>query len=333
MGDTAEISGSERAAIFLMSLNESEAAEIMRHMPVGDVQKIGHAMATLKNVSRIQADQVLANFTTNIETQAPLAAASPQSLKRLLSKSLGEDKAASLMDRFVDDQPKGLESLQMMDPKEITEIVLHEHPQVIAIVLAGLDPAKSAQVIAELPRKMSSNIIERVAKMQEIPQDAIIELDNVMQHRFSQSSGFKSTEIGGVRNAAEILNILDKEIEQKIFEELDERDPPLSQEIQDSMFVFENLLEADDKGIQALVREVTSDVLILALKGADEAIQDKIFGNMSKRAAELLRDDLDAKGPVRITDVEEAQKEIVAAARKLVDDGKLMLGTGGNDFV
>jgi len=218
MADTATISGSERAAIFLMSLNESEAAEIMRHMPVGDVQKIGHAMATLKNVSRTQADQVLANFTSNIETQAPLSAASPQSLKRLLSRSLGEDKAASLMERFVDDQPRGLESLQMMDPKEITEIVLHEHPQVIAIVLAGLDPAKSAKVIAELPRRMSTDIIARVAKMQEIPQDAIIELDNVMQHRFSQSSGFKSTEIGGVRSAAEILNILDKEIEQKVID-------------------------------------------------------------------------------------------------------------------
>jgi len=333
MAEAVSISGSERAAIFLMSLNETEAAEIMRHMPVGEVQKIGQAMATLKNVSRSQADEVLENFALSVETQAPLTGASPQALKRLLSKSLGEEKATSLMDRFVDDQPKGLESLQMMDPKEITEIILREHPQVIAIVLAGLEPHKSAKVISELPRKMSSDIVERIAKMQEIPTHAILELDNVMQHRFSQSVGFKSTEIGGVRNAAEILNILDKEIEQKVIEELDERDPPLSQEIQDNMFVFDNLLEADDRGIQALVREVTSEILITALKGADDAIQEKIFGNMSKRAAELLRDDLDAKGPLRITDVEEAQKQIVSAARKLVDDGKLMIGTGGNDFV
>jgi len=333
MAEAASISGSERAAIFLMSLNEAEAAEIMRHMPVNEVQKIGQAMATLKNVSREQADKVLEGFASSVETQAPLTGTSPQSLKRLLSKSLGEEKATSLMERFIDDSPKGLESLQMMDPKEITEIILREHPQVIAIVLAGLEPEKSAKVITELPRKMSSDIVERIAKMQEIPTNAIIELDNVMQHRFSQSVGFKSTEIGGVRNAAEILNILDKEIEQKVIEELDERDPPLSQEIQDNMFVFDNLLDADDRGIQALVREVTSEVLIMALKGADEGIQDKIFGNMSKRAAELLRDDLDAKGPVRVTDVEEAQKQIVAAARQLVDDGKLMIGSGGNDFV
>ncbi|MDH3977272.1 MAG: flagellar motor switch protein FliG [Gammaproteobacteria bacterium] len=333
MTEAAQISGSERAAIFLMSLSESEAAEIMRHMPVSDVQKIGQAMATLKNVSRSQADTVLEHFTSSVQTQAPLTGASPQSLKRLLSKSLGEDKASSLLERFTDDKPKGLESLQMMDPKEITEIVLHEHPQVIAIVLAGLDPTKSAQVIAELPRRMSTDIIERIAKMTEIPQEAIMELDNVMQHRFNESSGFKSSEIGGIRNAAEIMNILEKEIEDKVFEELEEKDPPLKQEIQDNMFVFDNLLDADDRGIQALVREVTSEVLIIALKGADEEIQEKIFNNMSKRAAELLRDDLDAKGPVRITDVEEAQKEIVSAARQLVDDGKMMMGSAGNDFV
>jgi len=333
MVEAATISGSERAAIFLMSLNEAEAAEIMRHMPISEVQKIGQAMATLKNVSRDQADNVLEAFATSVETQAPLTGSSPQALKRLLSKSLGDEKAASLMERFVDDQPKGLESLQMMDAKEITEIILHEHPQVIAIVLAGLEPQKSAKVITELPRSMSTEILERIATMQEIPTQAILELDNVMQHRFSQSVGFKSTEIGGVRNAAEILNILEKDIEEKIIEELDQRDPPLSQEIQDNMFIFDNLLDADDRGIQALVREVTSEILITALKGADEAIQEKIFGNMSKRAAELLRDDLDAKGPLRIADVDEAQKQIVSAARKLVDDGKLMIGSGGNDFV
>lgn len=332
MADAASISGSERAAIFLMSLNEAEAAEIMRHMPVSEVQKIGQAMATMKSVTRKQADHVLEGFASNVQSQAPLSGASPQSLKRLLSKSLGEEKAISLMDRF-SDSPKGLDSLQMMEPNEITEVILHEHPQVIALVLAGLESNKSAKVIAELPRRMSSDLIERIAKMNEIPSNAIIELDNVMKQRFSKSVAFQSTEIGGVRSAAEILNILDKEIGHKVIEELDERDPPLSEEIQEAMFVFDNLLEADDRGIQALVREVTSEVLILALKGADEGIQDKIFNNMSKRAAELLRDDLEAKGPVRVTDVEDAQKQIVAAARQLVDDGKLIIGTGGNDFV
>jgi len=333
MVEAADLNGTQRAAIFLMSLSESEAADIMRHMPVREVQQIGQAMASLQNVSRAEADQVLLQFASSVETQAPLTGGSPQSLKRLLSKSLGEEKANSLMDRIIDDSPRGLESLQMMDPKEITEIILHEHPQVISIVLAGLEPVKSAKVIGELPSRMSTDIVTRIAKMGEIPQTAITELDSVLQQRFSQTTGFKTAEIGGVRNAAEILNILDKELGSKVLEELEERDPPLKQEIEESMFVFENLLESDDRGIQGLVREVTSDVLVTALKGADEAIQEKIFGNMSKRAAELLRDDLDAKGPVRITDVEDAQKQIVAAARQLVDDGKMMMGGAGNDFV
>jgi flagellar motor switch protein FliG len=333
MAENSSITGSERAAIFLMSLSEHEAAEIMKHMPVSEVQKLGTAMASLRQVSRSEADEVLGSFTSSIETQAPLVSGSPQFLKRLLSKSLGEDQANSMMDRLIDSGPTGLDSLQMMDAKEVTEIILREHPQVIAIVLAGLGAPKAAQVITQLPARMATDIISRIGKMDEVPQSAITELDEVMRQRFSQSSGFKVTSMGGVRNAAEILNILGKEVGEKVFSDLDEDDPALSQEIQESMFVFENLLDADDKGIQALVREVTSESLITALKGADEAMQEKIFKNMSKRAAELLQSDLEAMGPVRITDVEEAQKQVVAAARTLADDGKLILGSAGNDFV
>jgi len=316
-----------------MSLSEHEAAEIMKHMPVSEVQRLGQAMASLRQVSRSDADEVLGSFTSSVETQAPLAGGSPQFLKRLLSKSLGEDQANTLMERLTDDKPTGLESLHIMDAKEVTEIILREHPQVIAIVLAGLGAQKAAEVIHQLPARMATDIIARIGKMDEVPQSAITELDEVMRQRFSQSSGFKVTTMGGIRSAAEILNILGKEIEQKVIADLDESDPPLSQEIQENMFVFENLLDADDKGIQALVREVTSEMLITALKGADEPMQDKIFKNMSKRAAELLQSDLEATGPVRITDVEEAQKAVVAAARKLADDGKLILGSAGNDFV
>ena len=333
MAENSSISGSERAAIFLMSLSEHEAAEIMKHMPVSEVQKLGTAMASLRHVSRNEADEVLGTFTSSIETQAPLVGGSPQFLKRLLSKSLGEDQANSMMDRLVDSGPTGLDSLHMMDSKEVTEIILREHPQVIAIVLAGLGAQKAAQVITQLPPRMAPDIIARIGTMDEVPQSAITELDEVMRQRFSQSSGFKVTTMGGIRNAAEILNILGKDIEEKVIADLDEKDPALSQEIQENMFVFENLLDADDKGIQALVREITSESLITALKGADEAMQEKIFKNMSKRAAELLQSDLEATGPVRIADVEEAQKQVVAAARKLADDGKLILGSAGNDFV
>jgi len=333
MTDVGSLNGSERAAIFLMSLTEAEAAEIMKHMAVSEVQKLGQAMAKLQNVSREQADLVLGSFTDSVETEAPLVGRSPQSLKRLLASSLGEDRAKSLMDRIVDDEPRGLESLQLMEAKEVAEVIHREHPQVIAIVLAGLEAKKSGEVVAQLPQRRRTDVVTRIAKMGEVPQSAIEELDDVMQQRFSQTGGFKVKAMGGVRIAAEILNIVDKEAEQKIFEELDEKDPALSQEIQESMFVFENLVDLDDRGIQALNREITSDVLLIALKGAEPELQDKIFRNMSKRAAELLRDDLEAKGPVRITEVEEAQKQIVATARKLADDGTIMIGSGGDDFL
>jgi len=333
MTEVATLSGSERAAIFLMSLTEEEAAGIMQHMAVSEVQKLGQAMASLRKVTRDQADLVMGTFTESVETEAPLVGRSPQSLKRLLSSSLGEERASSVLDRIVDDEPRGLDSLQMMDPKEITEIIHREHPQVIAIVLAGLEPKKSAKVMQQLPSLVATDVLSRIAKMDEVPQSAIEELDDVMQQRFSQSGGFKVTAMGGVRSAAEILNIVEKEMEQKIIGELDERDPILSQEIQDNMFVFENLRELDDRGIQALVREITSDVLVIALKGAEEAMQERIFSNMSKRAGELLKDELESKGPVRISDVEEAQKEIVGVARRLADEGSIMLGGSGDDFV
>ncbi len=327
-----DLSGSERAAVFLMSLSEKEAAEVMKHMPVGEVQRLGKAMASMRKISRGQADSVLTQFASNVEGDATVGR-SPAFLKRLLTSSLGEEKAAKVLDRLVDDEARGLDSLQLMEAKEVTEIIHREHPQVIAVVLAGLDAKKAAEVISQLPVRLSTEVVTRIARMGEIPQNTIEELDEVMQQRFSQSSGFKVTAMGGVRNAAEILNMVEKEIELQILENLNQDNSVLSQEIQENMFIFDNLLGVDDRGIQALVREVTTDILVIALKGADQALQDKIFKNMSKRAGEMLKSDLEAKGPVRIAEVEAAQKEIVTVARRLADEGTIMLGTGGDDFV
>jgi flagellar motor switch protein FliG len=327
------LSGAERAAVFLMSLGEKEAAEVMKHLPVSEVQRLGKAMASLRKVSKQQADAVLQQFTENLERDVPGVGNSPSFLKRVLSSSLGEEKASSLLGRIVDDEPKGLESLQIMDPKEVAEMIHREHPQVIAVVLAGLESEKAAKVLGELPVVLSTDVVTRIARMGEIPHQTIEELDEVMQQRFAQAGNFKATAMGGVRSAAEILNRVDKDREHQIIGSLNEQDPALCQEIQDNMFVFDNLLDVDDRGIQALVREVTGDVLVVALKGADTALQEKIFRNMSKRAGEILKSDLEAKGPVRIVEVEAAQKEIVATARRLAEEGTIMLGTGGDDFV
>lgn len=333
MPDATALSGSERAAVFLMSLSEREAAEVMKHMPVAEVQKLGTAMARLRKVTRNQADGVLQFFTENVESEAPLAGRSPRFLKKLLATSLGEERANTLYDRLVEGDAKGLDSLQIMEAKEITEIVQGEHPQVIAIVLAGLDAKKAGQVIAQLPVRQATNVVTRIARMGEVPENAIAELDEVLQHRFKQSGTLKMTAMGGVRTAATILTQVHKETEKKIVEELDQENAALSQQIQENMFVFENLMDVDDRGIQALVREVTTDTLVVALKGADPALQDKIFRNMSKRAAELLRSDLEAKGPVKLSDVEAAQKDVVTVARRLADEGTIMIGGAGNEFV
>ncbi|CAG0938407.1 Flagellar motor switch protein FliG [Gammaproteobacteria bacterium] len=330
---TLNLSGSERAAVFLMSLSEREAAEVMKHMPVSEVQKLGAAMAKLRKVSRHQADAVLGHFTENVESEAPLAGRSPKFLKRLLTSSLGEERARTLYDRLVEGEEKGLDSLQLMEAKEVTEIVQGEHPQVIAIVLAGLEPGKAAQIIGQLPVRQATDVVTRIARMAEVPESAISELDDVLQHRFKQAGTQKMTSMGGIRSAASILNQVPKDAEKKIVEELDQLNASLSQQIQENMFIFENLMDVDDRGIQALVREITTDTLVVALKGADPALQDKIFRNMSKRAAELLKSDLEAKGPVKLSDVELAQKDIVTVARRLADEGTIMLGGAGNEFV
>lgn len=327
------LSGSERAAVFLMSLSEKDAAQVMKHMPVGEIQKLGAAMAKLRGISREQADQVLQQFTESVQQEAPLAGNSPRFIKRLLTQSLGEDKARNLLDRLLDEQPQGLDSLQLMDAKEVADLIHREHPQVIAIVLAGLEPAKAGQVLAQLPVRISSDIVLRIGRMVEIPQPAIEELDSVMQQRFTQAGNFKLMPLGGVRSAAEILNQVAKDAEQQIMESLTGTDPELAGKIQESMLVFENLLDLDDRGMQALLREVSTDVLILALKGAEPAMHDKVFANMSKRAAEILRSDMEAKGPVRISEVEGAQREIINTARRLADEGALLLRTGADEFV
>ena len=328
-----DLSGSERAAIFLMSLSEKEAGEIMRHMPVGEVQRLGKAMASLRKVSRDQADHVLTHFTDNVEGQGQFSSRSTASIKRLLTSSLGEEKATKVIDRIVEETPKGLDSLQLLESKEIAEFIGRAHPQVIAVVLAGMDTKKASEVINLLPVRLATDIVARIARMAEIPQNTIEELDEIMQQKFSHTPVSKVMPIGGIRSAAGILNGVGKEIEKQIIETLNENNAVLCQEIQDNMFVFDNLIDVDDRGIQALVREVTPDMLVIALKGADQTLQDKIFRNMSKRAGEMLRSDLDAKGPVRLAEVEAAQKEIVMAARRLADDGTINLGGGGDDFV
>ncbi|MDP1708493.1 MAG: flagellar motor switch protein FliG [Gammaproteobacteria bacterium] len=333
---STQLPGSERAAILLLTLGEQYASEVLKHMGPKEVQKVGTSMAALANISKDQVGVVLADFCSTADNQTALGVGSDDYIRNVLVKALGEDKAGGVIDRILlGSNSKGLEALKWMEPRSVAEIIRLEHPQIIAIVLSYLDSDQSAEVLALFPERVRVDVLMRVATLDGIQPSALHELDEIMERQFSgdSTSNVKSSSVGGIKTAANILNNMDSSVESGLLEKVKENDAELGQKIQDHMFVFENLLEVDDRGIQALLREVSSENLLLALKGADQAMKDKIFKNMSKRASEMMRDDLEAKGPVKLSEVEAAQKEILTVARRMADAGQLALGGGGEEYV
>jgi flagellar motor switch protein FliG len=334
VSDLKKINGVERSAILLLALGEKDAAEILRHMGPKEVQDVGLAMATLTGVTTDQMEAVMHEFVSTLETQTALGLGSDEYIRNMLTSALGEDKAGGVIDRILlGRNSKGLEQLKWMDPRAIAELIRLEHPQIIAIVLSFLEPDQAAQVISQFQDRVRTDVIMRIATLDGIQPVALQELDEILEKQFSGASNVKSSSLGGVKTAAEILNMLDGAIESKLMEEVAEVDADLSQELQDNMFVFDNLVDVDDRGIQTLLREVSTEQLLLALRGADEVLKEKIFKNMSKRAAEMLKDDIDAAAPAKLSDVEASQKEILQVARRLADAGEIMLGGGGDEFV
>jgi len=332
--ENGKIPGPERAAILLMSLGEGEAAQVLKHMGAKDVQRVGQAMASLANVSRERVDHVVTRFVTELDTQTSIGVGSDDYVRRVLVGALGEDKAGSLIDRILlGRNSKGLEALKWMETRAVADLVRNEHPQIVAIVLAYLDSDQAAEVLSLLPERMKSDVLMRIARLDGIQPAALRELDEIMEKQFSGGTNLKSSSVGGIKVAANILNLMDSTVESAILDRINEIDTDLSQRIQDLMFVFDDLGDVDDRGIQALMREVNGDLLTMALKGADSRVKDKVLKNMSKRAADMLVEDMAAKGPVRLADVEAAQKEILLIARRLSESGEIQLGGKGDDFV
>lgn len=330
----AEMSGLHRAAIFLLSLGEKEAADVLKHIGAKEVQKLGQAMASLGSVSSPQANQVIDRFINELGDQTSLGVGADDYVRKVLVGALGEDKASGLIDRILlGRNTKGLEALKWMEPRSIADLVRNEHPQIIAIVLSHLDADQAAAVLEVLPERARADVVMRIATLEGIPPHALHELDDILERQFAGNQNLKSSSVGGVKVAANILNLMDSGAEATLMTRIREVDDNLGTRIQDLMFVFDNLGELDDKNIQRLLRDVATDKLGLALKGADPRVRDKILGNLSKRAAEMLREDMDARGPVRVADVESAQKEILGIARKLGDDGEIQLGNNREDFV
>ena len=329
------MNGTERAAVLLLTLGEESAAQVLKHMGPKEVQKVGAAMAAMTNVPRDQVTGVLENFTETVQQQTALGVGAEDYIRTVMVDALGEDKAKGLMDRILlGSSTKGLEALKWMDARAVAELIRLEHPQIQAIVLSYLDNDHAAEVIKFFPERNRHDVLLRIATLDGVQPGALQELDEILEHQFSGNQNVQSSSVGGIKAAADILNFVDSSMEGEIMESIKDVDAELGQQIQDLMFVFDNLIDVDDRGIQALLREVSSETLILALKGADEGMKEKVFDNMSKRAAEMMRDDLENKGPVRLSEVEGAQKEILAIARRMSESGEIALGgKGAEQFV
>ena len=296
---------------------------------------MGSAMAGLRTVNREHVQEVMGDFIETVGDQTGLGVGADGYIRTMLTQALGEDKANSLVDRILlGGSTSGLDSLKWMEPRAVADVIRFEHPQIQAIVVAYLDPDMAAEVVGYFDHKVRLDVLLRVASLNTVQPSALKELNEILEKQFAGNSNTTRATMGGIKRTADIMNFLESSTESQLIEAIREMDEDLSSKIEDLMFVFDNLSEVDDRGIQALLREVSSEVLIIALKGADEDIKDKIFRNMSKRASELLQDDLEAKGPVRISEVEAAQKEILTIARRMADAGEIVLGgKGGEEMI
>lgn len=333
MPEPVRLSGTERSAILIMALGERKAADVLRQMEPKEVQRIGSAMTRLGGISREQVDAVLQEFGLAVQSDAMLTVGVEDYLRKVMVGALGEQKARGILDRVLEAGDDALGGLKWMDPKSIAAVLRGEHPQVAALALASIEADQAALVLSLLPADLRSDIVARIATLDELQPAALAEVRAILEQHFYNRVDVKSAQVGGVKSAAGIVSRLDPAVGNTLLEELREVDEGLERQIQDNLILFEHLADVDDKGLQALLRETTSEVLLVALKGADPTLRDRFFKNMSKRAAEMLREDMQLRGPVRLAEVEEAQKEMLSAARRLAEAGTIRLGKGGGDFV
>ncbi|MFJ1267384.1 flagellar motor switch protein FliG [Legionella lytica] len=324
--------GIERAAILLLSMGEKNAAEVLRHLEPRQVQKVGVAMAALDNVSRTKMQNVLADFTSAIGDQTSLAVDTEHYLRTILIEALGLEKATPFIDRIlVSDKDSGLNRLKWLDGRLIADVIRNEHPQIIATILIHLDSEQAAEVVSYFSMEKRSEVLLRMCNIDTVKPEAISELGQVIEKQLSGQKVSKAASVGGIKSVADVINYFDGSMEEEVLDKIKEWDSDLSEKIRDKMFVFENLVDMDDRSVQTLLRDVSQELLKLALKGTTEITKEKIFTNMSKRAADLLREDIDLQGPVKVVDVERAQRDILTIAKSLAEEGKIALGSKGGD--
>ena len=324
--------GIEDAAILLMSLGEEEAAEVFKHLAPKEVQRLGEAIAKMRAVPREKVDAVLERFHTVAGEHSTLVADTDEYVKSVLRKALGDDKANLLIERILQGSDvSGIESLKWMDPGSVAELLRNEHPQIVAAILVHLDHEHASEVLKCFGERQRNEVLVRVATLDGIQPSALKDLNDVLSRVLAGGDRLKKSSLGGAKTAAEIINLLGSSVETSVLDYIREADADLAQKIMDNMFTFDDLEQLEDKGIQALLKEVQSESLVVALKGASPTLRDKVFRNMSTRAAETLREDLESRGPVRLSEVEAEQKEMLKIVRRLADEGQIVLGGSGDD--
>lgn len=335
MADDKDLTGAQRAAIFLLGVGEETAAQVMRHMSAKEVQQVGEAMASMTGLTNEDIERVLREFGEEASQINPLAITAPDFTKRVLTNALGEGKARSILSRVLDkpEEHTGVDALQWMAPQAIAEVLEEEHPQITATVLTQLDDDHAAAVLELLPAEMRKDVIFRIARMEVLDPRAMEELDRVMASQLGKLQKTPPRKVKGIENAAAILNATNSTMENELLDALRSSDQRLGDKVKEKMFVFDNLMGLDDKGFQRLIREIVTENLVVALKGVDASLAERFFSNMSERAAEILKDDMDAKGPVKLSEVEAAQKQILITAQSLADEGEIMLGKASGDYV
>ncbi|MDX8379443.1 MAG: flagellar motor switch protein FliG [Gallionella sp.] len=324
--------GVQNSAIFLMTLGASEAAEVLKYLEPKEVQKISTAMVSLNNLSREQISQVFHDFLLAASEKTSIGMDSNDYIRNMLTQALGDDKASGLLDRILhSSDTSGIESLKWMDAGAVAELISNEHPQIVATILVHLEPDQAASTMKMFTERTRNDVLLRISTLDSVQPVALRELNDVLSKLMSGGNKSKKNLKGGVSTAAEILNFMGGTMEAEMMDKVRSFDPDLAQKIEDKMFVFENVLDVDDRGIQLILREVQSEALIVALKGASEELREKIFKNMSSRAAEMMREDLESKGPVKLSEVEANQKEILKSVKRLADDGQISLGSKGDE--
>lgn len=332
MAADAPDEGLENAAILLMSLGEEEASEVFKHLAPKEVQALGETIAKMKAVTRDRVDSVLNKFQAMAGEQSMLVADNDEYVKSVLRRALGDDKANLLIDRILQGSDvSGIESLKWMDPQSVSELLRNEHPQIVAAILVHLDYDQASSVLKLFTERQRNEVLVRIATLDGIQPSALKDLNEVMSKVLAGGEKMRKASLGGVKPAAEIINMMGGSVETAVLDYIREADNELAQKIMDNMFTFDDLEKLDDKAIQTLMKEVQSESLVIALKGATPEMREKIFRNMSTRAAETLREDLDSRGPVRVSEVESEQKELLKIVRRLADEGQIQLTSGGDD--